>query len=141
MLTQNTLDQIKEVQLSKVVGHYLTDLKKKGVNHQACCPFHGEKTPSFVVSDVKAIYKCFGCGVSGSAISFVMNHKGLPFIEACKAIAEICGITIEYEKKEYSEQEKANFSAAQLQEQVLNLVIPMMQQALHKLPESHPAKI
>lgn len=139
MLTQNTIDQIKEVELSKVVGHYLADLKKKGSNWKACCPFHNEKSPSFTVNDVKGFYKCFGCGVSGNAISFVRDHEKQTFIEACKTIAGICGIEIEEE--ELTEAQKEILSAAELQEKVLNYVVPIYQKALLDLKDDHPAKI
>ena len=64
-----------------VVSDYLT-LKKSGSNYKACCPFHEEKTPSFMVSPNKGIYKCFGCGKSGNALRFVMEHEQLSFIES-----------------------------------------------------------
>ena len=57
-------------------------LKKAGKNYTACCPFHSEKSPSFTVSADKQFYHCFGCGVHGSALSFLMEQQGLGFIDA-----------------------------------------------------------
>lgn len=63
-------------------------LKKFGANYKACCPFHDEKTPSFVVSSTKQIYHCFGCGVGGNVISFVMEHDRATFLDAVKTLAQ-----------------------------------------------------
>jgi len=144
LLTEACIQLIKDATISQVVAQYLPELKKKGVNWQACCPFHAEKSPSFSVNDVKGIYKCFGCGASGDAIAFVMELQKCTFIEACKAVAEITGIAIEEEKQEYTEQQKEAYqkkaTAADQQEQVLNLVIPIYKKMLRDLPETHPAK-
>lgn len=69
-------------------------LKKKGNNYSACCPFHNEKTPSFTVSAVKQFYHCFGCGVSGNAISFLIEYEHLSFIEAVEELARQQGVTV-----------------------------------------------
>ena len=69
-------------------------LKKKGREYTACCPFHNEKTPSFTVSPNKQFYHCFGCGVHGSAISFLMEYEHLDFVEAIESLAESMGITV-----------------------------------------------
>ncbi|MCE9653961.1 DNA primase [Clostridium celatum] len=75
-------------------------LKKAGRNFTGLCPFHNEKTPSFSVSQEKQIYKCFGCGEAGNAISFVMKDKNLPFIEAVKYLAGRANIPLEFGKNE-----------------------------------------
>ena len=63
MITKETIDKnFDAVRIEEVIGDFVSDLKKKGVNYMACCPFHDEKTPSFSVSPSKGIYKCFGCG-------------------------------------------------------------------------------
>jgi len=67
-------------------------LKKGGANYSACCPFHSEKTPSFTVSPAKQFYHCFGCGVHGNAISFLMEYQGLGYVEAVKDLAESVGM-------------------------------------------------
>jgi DNA primase len=69
-------------------------LKKKGANFWGNCPFHGEKTPSFSVSPAKGFYKCFGCGKSGNAFTFLMEQEGLNFPEAIKRVAEMSGIPL-----------------------------------------------
>ena len=62
-------------------------LKKAGANYKACCPFHNEKTPSFNVSPSKQFYHCFGCGVHGNAIGFVMEYSGLTYPDAIRELA------------------------------------------------------
>ena len=69
-------------------------LKKKGREYAACCPFHGEKTPSFYVSPEKQFYHCFGCGVHGTAIGFLMEYENLNFVEAIEALAESAGVEV-----------------------------------------------
>ncbi len=77
----------------EVVSDFVS-LRKKGVNYQACCPFHNEKTPSFVVSPTKGLYKCFGCGKGGNAVTFVMEHEGMSYVEALKYVAKKYGIEV-----------------------------------------------
>ncbi len=72
----------------EVLENYI-DLYKIGANFKACCPFHDERTASFIVSPEKNIYKCFGCGVSGDALKFLQEYKKLSFIEAVEEVAEI----------------------------------------------------
>jgi DNA primase len=73
MIPQDTVNQILQAaDIVEVVGEFV-NLKKRGANMIACCPFHGEKTPSFSVSPAKGIYKCFGCGKGGDALRFVMD--------------------------------------------------------------------
>jgi DNA primase len=69
-------------------------LKKAGANYVACCPFHKEKTPSFSVSPSKQFYHCFGCGAHGSAISFLIEHDGLTFVEAVNDLASSVGLKV-----------------------------------------------
>ncbi|BCL76032.1 hypothetical protein JHS3_17680 [Jeongeupia sp. HS-3] len=89
-------DLLNRVDIVDVVERYLP-LKKAGQNYHACCPFHKEKTPSFTVSQTKQFYHCFGCGVHGSAISFVMEYEALPFPDAVKKLAESVGLTVPQE--------------------------------------------
>ncbi|MDC9580102.1 DNA primase [Xenorhabdus sp. PR6a] len=72
-------------------------LKKKGKNHQACCPFHNEKTPSFTVNGDKQFYHCFGCGAHGNAIDFLMNYDRLDFVESIEELATLHGLEVPYE--------------------------------------------
>jgi len=69
-------------------------LKRSGGNHMACCPFHGEKTPSFSVNQAKQFYHCFGCGVSGDAIRFLMEYEHLSFVEAVEELAQMAGLQV-----------------------------------------------
>lgn len=88
----STVDNIKDLPIEDVIQKYSVALKKKGANYWGCCPFHNEKTPSFSVSPAKNIFKCFGCGAGGDAISFVMLRKNMSFPEAIKDIAGEFGI-------------------------------------------------
>lgn len=99
MIPYETVDKIIDTaQIADVVGDFVS-LKRRGANFTACCPFHNEKTPSFYVSPAKGIYKCFGCGKSGTAVSFVMEHENLSYIEALKYLAKKYQIEI-VEKEE-----------------------------------------
>ncbi len=84
---------LARVDIVEVIGQRLK-LKKSGANYFACCPFHGEKTPSFSVSPSKQFYHCFGCGAHGSAITFLMQYEGLSFREAVQALAQEVGLTV-----------------------------------------------
>ncbi|ASI97444.1 DNA primase [Vibrio rotiferianus] len=74
-------------------------LKKKGKNYGACCPFHNEKTPSFSVSQEKQFYHCFGCGVHGNAIDFIMEFERLEFVEAIEELASYLGLDVPREQR------------------------------------------
>jgi DNA primase len=83
-------------------------LKKTGANFVACCPFHQEKTPSFSVSPSKQFYHCFGCGAHGSAISFLIDHDGLNFIDAIHELAKVVGLKVPNQVDEKPEKKKEN---------------------------------
>lgn len=85
-------------------------LKKKGKNYGACCPFHNEKTPSFSVSQEKQFYHCFGCGVHGNAIDFIMEFERLEFVEAIEELASFLGLEVPREQRSgaISTQPRAN---------------------------------
>ena len=83
-------------------------LKKTGANFVACCPFHHEKTPSFSVSPSKQFYHCFGCGAHGSAISFLIDHDGLNFIDAIHELAKVVGLKVPNQVDEKPERKKEN---------------------------------
>lgn len=94
MIPRDTVDKIIEVaNVEEVVGEFVT-LKKRGTNLLGLCPFHGEKTPSFTVSPVKGIYKCFGCGKAGNSVNFVMDHLQLSYPEALRWLARKYSIEI-----------------------------------------------
>lgn len=94
MYPQSIVDEIKErLSIVAIVGEYLP-LKRAGRNFKGHCPFHKEKTPSFMVSDEKQIYHCFGCGAGGDLLHFVMKQEGWSFPEAIKALAPRAGVTL-----------------------------------------------
>ena len=106
MIDNATVDRIfAAANIVEVVGDFVT-LKKKGVNYQACCPFHSEKTPSFVVSPTKGLFKCFGCGKGGNAVTFVMEHEGLSYPEALKWVAKKYGIEVQERELSPEDQQK-----------------------------------
>lgn len=95
MITQQTIQQItNRIDIVEIIGEFVK-LKKRGVNYIGNCPFHNEKSPSFTVSPTKEIYKCFGCGKSGNAIGFIMEHEKYSYVEALKWIAARYNIEIE----------------------------------------------
>ena len=97
-IPQPFIDQIlNQTDIVDLISSYI-DLKSKGREFSACCPFHGEKTPSFTVSPEKQFYHCFGCGAHGTAISFLMEHEGLQFVEAIDMLATRLGLEVPYEK-------------------------------------------
>ena len=103
MIPQETVNRILDAaQITDVVGDFVS-LKRQGADYVACCPFHDEKTPSFHVSPAKGIYKCFGCGKSGTAIGFVMEHESITYVEALKFLARKYGIEV-VEKEETAEE-------------------------------------
>ena len=87
-------------------------LKKAGQNYSACCPFHNEKSPSFSVSPTKQFYHCFGCGVHGTAISFLMEYNGMGFRDAVKELAEGVGMTLPVEANREEAIERAHEAAS-----------------------------
>ena len=94
MIDKATVDRIyAAANIVDVISDFVT-LKKKGVNYQACCPFHNEKTPSFVVSPSKGVFKCFGSGKGGNAGTFVMEHENMTYPEALKYVAKKYGIEV-----------------------------------------------
>ncbi|WP_396270994.1 CHC2 zinc finger domain-containing protein, partial [Ideonella sp.] len=76
-----------------IVGRQVT-LKKAGINYKGLCPFHGEKSPSFIVSPSRQTYHCFGCGVHGDAIRFLTEHHGMTFVEAVHDLARSAGLQV-----------------------------------------------
>jgi len=87
-------EEIREAaDLVEVVGDYVK-LKKAGRNWKGLCPFHDEKTPSFVVTPEMGIYKCFGCGESGDVFNFMMEMEGVGFVEAMRDLAGRFGVTL-----------------------------------------------
>lgn len=99
MIPQETVDLILDsAQVADVVSDYVT-LKRRGANFVACCPFHNEKTPSFYVSPSKGIYKCFGCGKSGTAVGFIMEQEHCGYVDALKYLARKYHIEVQEEEE------------------------------------------
>lgn len=93
-IPQHFIDELlARIDIVDIIDAYVP-LKKAGRNHQACCPFHDEKTPSFTVSQPKQFYHCFGCGANGTAISFLMEYLHMGFIEAIEDLASRAGLEI-----------------------------------------------
>ena len=91
------LEVLKSSSIVGVIEQYIP-LRKNGANFIACCPFHSEKSPSFVVSEAKGMFKCFGCGKGGDALSFIKEYEKIDFNEAVKRLSELTGIALEYDK-------------------------------------------
>ncbi|HIZ87467.1 MAG TPA: DNA primase [Candidatus Coprenecus pullistercoris] len=103
MIDRETVDKILDAaEIVDVISDFVT-LRRRGANYIACCPFHNEKTPSFSVSPSKGIFKCFGCGKAGSAVTFVMEHEQMTYPEALKYLARKYGI--EVHEREETEQD------------------------------------
>lgn len=100
------MDAVLGLNIDEVIGRYL-ELKKKGTSYQACCPFHNERTPSFSVSRAKGVFKCFSCGESGKAITFVQKYLNLTYPKAVEEIAKQFNIPFECDKKELTAEELA----------------------------------
>ncbi|MBM2830673.1 MAG: primase [Gammaproteobacteria bacterium] len=93
-IPQNFIDDLlTRIDIIDVIDGYVP-LRKAGRNHQALCPFHDEKTPSFTVSQEKQFYHCFGCGANGTAITFLMDYKGMDFVEAIEELASRAGLEV-----------------------------------------------
>lgn len=113
------------------------NLKKSGKNYSACCPFHNEKTPSFSVSPDKQFFHCFGCGIGGNALTFIMEYEGQEFVASIEDLAQSMGMEVQYEA--YSGANKDHFK-------IQNNLFPLMAEAsqyyqnqLKKNPLAKPA--
>lgn len=106
MIKKETIQRIMDLtQIEEVIGEFVS-LKKRGANHIGCCPFHDEKTPSFYVSPSKGIYKCFGCGKSGNAVGFIMEHEHYTYPEALKWLANKYHVEIVEEEQTPEQKEQ-----------------------------------
>ena len=121
------IEEIKHsVRVSEVLGQYIS-IKRAGKEFHALCPFHKEKTPSFTINDDKGFYHCFGCGAHGDAISFLMNHDQMNYVEAIKHLADQVGIEVPEEKPEDIEKQ----SYTETLHEVMNEAMSWYQQQLH----------
>jgi DNA primase len=112
-----------------IVGRYV-QLKKGGANFMGLCPFHGEKSPSFSVSPSKQFYHCFGCGKNGNAISFLMDHAGMTFVEAVKDLAQQYGLQVP--EDDAGPQDRARAAEQRQKQSTLNDVLEKAGDAYRK---------
>ena len=105
MIDRETVDRILDTaDIVDVVGDFVS-LRRSGANFKGLCPFHDEKTPSFMVSPAKQICHCFGCGKGGSPVNFIMEHEQMSYVEALRYLAK--KYNIEIHEKELTDEEKA----------------------------------
>ena len=121
MLAQGFVqDLLSRVDVVEVVGRHV-ELKKAGINHKGLCPFHGEKSPSFIVSPSRQTYHCFGCGVHGDAIRFLTEHHGMGFMDAVRDLAQQVGLTVP--ERQDSPEDRARADAEKSQRATLSEVL------------------
>jgi DNA primase len=100
LISKTSIENLKnQIDIVDIVSSFI-ELKKSGANFKACCPFHGEDTPSFTVSPAKQIYHCFGCSNGGDAIKFVMEYEKLTYPEAIEKIATLTNFNLEYDNND-----------------------------------------
>ena len=105
MIKKESIENLKNhLDVVDVVSQFI-ELKKSGANFKACCPFHGETTPSFVVSPSKQIYHCFGCGVGGDSIKFVMEYEKLSYPETIEKLASMYNFNLDYDSNNEQKQD------------------------------------
>jgi len=119
-------DLLARTDVVGVVGRNV-ELKKAGINYKGLCPFHGEKTPSFIVSPSRQTYHCFGCGAHGDAIRFLTEHHGMSFVEAVKDLAQETGLIVPEDETSTAER----VQAAEKREQHLGLIDVLEKAAEH----------
>ena len=113
MLPQGFIqDLLSRVDVVEVVGRHV-ELKKAGINHKGLCPFHGEKSPSFIVSASRQTYHCFGCGVHGDAIRFLTEQHGMSFMDAVRDLAQQVGMTVPERQDSPEERARAELERSQ----------------------------
>lgn len=122
----------------EIVGRYVK-LKKGGANFMGLCPFHGEKSPSFSVSPTKQFYHCFGCGKTGNAISFLMEHAGMSFVEAVQDLAQQFGMQVP--EDDASPQDRARAVQQRQKQSTLNEVLEKACRAYQKHLKTSPRAV
>ena len=136
-IPQHFIDQLlNRIDIVDLIDGYVP-LKKAGANYKACCPFHGEKTPSFTVSPSKQFYHCFGCGVNGTAISFLMDYDHMEFREAVESLASSAGLEIPEEAQGY-QPKQTQVQGIDLYE-LMNQVNDFYQKKLRQHPDKQEA--
>lgn len=128
-ISPESIEEVKSVaNVYDVISEYL-DLERVGSSYRALCPFHSEKTPSFYVSPQKNIWKCFGCGKSGNAISFLIEYEGISYSQAIKKLAEKYNINLKFVGKDRTKEYKNLY-------EILNKVLNFYKENLKKYPEA-----
>jgi DNA primase len=122
----------------EIVGRYVT-LKKGGANFVGLCPFHSEKSPSFSVSPSKQFFHCFGCGKTGNAIGFLMEHAGMSFVEAVHDLAQQFGMQVP--EDDASPQDRAHAAQKRDKQTTLNQVLEKAGQAYQKHLKASPRAV
>ena len=135
--TKSSVDRVREADIIKTIGDFVA-LIKSGGNYKCCSPFSKEKTPSFTVSPVKQIFKCFSTGLGGDGIKFVMQHKSVEFIEAVEIISKIHNIFLEKEEVTPEIQRKLDQKAEMYS--LTDKSCRSFVNAYHKLEATHWAK-
>ena len=126
-------DLLTRTDIIDIISNYVP-LRKAGKNHQAHCPFHDEKTPSFTVSQEKQFYHCFGCGVSGTAITFLMEYHHMNFIESIEELANRAGLEVP-RKSGFTDKEGRLTELYELME----LIVQHYRKQLREHPDAHRA--
>lgn len=137
MIKETSIEEVRNADIVRVIGNFL-DIKRAGANYQAKSPFSDDKTPSLTVFKANNNFKDFSSGKSGDAIKFVMEHKGLGFIDAVRVVADICGIVLLEE--ELSEEETRKRSYRQELTDITALATAKYTIQLHNQPADHWAK-
>lgn len=132
--TDSSIDKVREADIVKTISS-VVELKREGANYKGLSPFTKEKTPSFVVSPSKQIWKCFSTGVGGDGIKFIMLNNGMEFLDAVEHIAQIH--TIHLEKEEVSPDQKRKISQKAEMYRITDLVNRSFTAAFKKLPDDH----
>jgi DNA primase len=122
----------------EIVGRYV-QLKKGGANFMGLCPFHSEKSPSFSVSPTKQFYHCFGCGKTGNAIGFLMEHTGMSFVEAVQDLAQQFGMQVP--EDDASPQDRARAAEQRQKQHTLNDVLEKACKAYQKHLKGSPRAV
>jgi len=105
-VSDSNVEQVKErTDIAQLIGEQVR-LKRVGGNYKGLCPFHNEKTPSFIVTPARQMFHCFGCGKSGDVFTWVMEKEGMTFAEALRMLAQRAGITLAFEKPEHREEKE-----------------------------------
>jgi DNA primase len=142
MIAPKTLEEVQsKADVVEVISRYLGEsvLKKKGTNYTCPCPFHNEKTASFMVSSTKQIYKCFGCGKGGDAISFVKDHQHVSFSEAVEQLASMYSIDFHFDKGMDMVQYKEKLSKEKERALILSFAEDYYHNTLMALPRESQA--